>query len=60
MAGSITITQFATATGGGAIISGRYAFVAQRTDVYFDPLGLEVIRGTFVAPLRTRLDVCAG
>ena len=58
MAGSITITQFATASGGGAIISGRYAFLAKRTDLYFDPLGVEVIRGTFVAPLRTRQDVC--
>ena len=58
MAGSITITQFANASGGGAIISGRYVFVAQRTDLYFDPLGVELIRGTFVAPLRTRQDVC--
>lgn len=58
MAGSITITHFATASGGGAIISGRYAFLAKRTDLYYDPLGVEVIRGTFVAPLRTRQDVC--
>ena len=59
-AGIISITQFATATGGGAIISGRYAFLAQRTDLYNDTLGVEVIRGTFVAPLRTRQDVCGG
>ena len=59
VAGSITITQFAPVTG-GAVISGRYLFNAQRTDLYSDSLGLEVIRGTFVAPLRTRLDNCPG
>ena len=59
-AGTITITRFAPAAGGGAIISGRYVFRAQRTDLYYDPLGVEVIRGTFVAPLRTRQDVCGG
>jgi len=59
VAGSITITQFAPVTG-GAVISGRYLFNAQRTDLYSDSLGLEVIRGTFVAPLRTRLDNCSG
>src|SRR5437588_13050055 len=59
VAGSITITQFAPVTG-GAIISGRYLFNAQRTDLYNDTLGVEVIRGTFVAPLRTRLDHCPG
>src|SRR5205807_10048692 len=45
VAGSITITQFAPVTG-GAIISGRYLFNAQRTDLYNDTLGVEVIRGT--------------
>ena len=59
VAGSITITQFSPVTG-GAIISGRYLFNAQRTDLYNDTLGVEVIRGTFVAPLRTRLDHCPG
>jgi hypothetical protein len=58
VAGSFSITQFALAAGGGAIISGRYVFLSQRTDLYNDPLGAEVIRGTFVAPLRTRQDVC--
>ena len=58
VAGSITITQFATPAVGQTIISGRYLFVAQRTDLYTDSLGAEVIRGTFVAPLRTRQDVC--
>ena len=57
VAGSITITRFASVTG-GAVISGRYLFNAQRTDLYNDALGSEVIRGTFVAPLRTRQDVC--
>ena len=57
VAGSITITQFAPVTG-GAVISGRYLFNAQRTDLYNDSLGAEVIRGTFVAPLRTRQDIC--
>ena len=60
MAGSITITQFANASSGGAIISGRYVFLAQRTDLYTDPLGVEVIRGTFVVPLLTRRNVCQG
>ena len=57
VAGSITITQFAPVAG-GAVISGRYLFNAQRTDLYNDSLGAEVIRGTFVAPLRTRQDIC--
>jgi hypothetical protein len=60
VAGSITITQFANASSGGAIISGRYVFLAQRTDLYNDPLGVETIRGTFVVPLLTRQDVCQG
>jgi hypothetical protein len=58
VAGSFSITQVAQAAGGGAIISGRYVFLSQRIDLYNDPLGAEVIRGTFVAPLRTRQDVC--
>jgi hypothetical protein len=58
VAGSFSITQYALAAGGGAIISGRYVFLSQRADLYQDPLGAEVIRGTFVAPLRTRQDVC--
>ncbi|HXL06128.1 MAG TPA: hypothetical protein VN964_04320 [Gemmatimonadales bacterium] len=60
VAGSFSITQFTQAAGGGAIISGRYFFLAQRTDLYNDPLGVEVIRGTFVAPLLTRQDICQG
>lgn len=58
-AGQLIITQRVAASGGGAIISGRYSFTAQRTDLYFDPLGAETIRGTFVAPVRTR-NICQG
>ncbi|HET7296067.1 MAG TPA: hypothetical protein VFI66_02945, partial [Gemmatimonadales bacterium] len=57
IAGYVIITQYVPVTG-GAIISGRYQFQGQRTDLYSDPLGSETIRGTFVAPLRTRLDTC--
>jgi hypothetical protein len=60
VSGSLRITRFAGAAGGGAIISGRYRFPGQRTDLYNDPLGSEIIQGTFVAPLRTRYDVCPG
>jgi hypothetical protein len=60
MAGQLVITQRVAATGGGAIISGRYSFTAQRTDLYYDPLGAETIRGTFVAPVRTRANLCQG
>ena len=60
VAGSLSITQYAPAVGGGAIISGRYLFRAQRLDLYGDPLGLETIRGTFVAPLRERHSTCQG
>jgi len=60
VAGSIAITKVATPVAGVTIIGGRYLFVAQRTDLYNDPLGAEVIRGTFVAPLLTRQDICQG
>ena len=56
-AGSITITQIVPVTGGFAI-SGRFSFLAQRTDFYSDPLGLLPIRGTFVAPLTTTTGRC--
>jgi Big-like domain-containing protein len=58
VAGALIVTQYVP-VGGGAIISGRYLFLAQRTDLYGDPLGLETIRGTFVAPLRQR-NICQG
>jgi hypothetical protein len=60
VAGSLSITQYAQAAGGGGIISGRYLFKAQRVDLYGDPLGSETIRGTFVAPLRERHTTCQG
>jgi len=60
VAGQLIITQYAPAVGGGAIISGRYQFTAQRTDLYDDPLGSEIIRGTFVAPLITDQTGCGG
>ena len=60
VAGSLSITQYAPATGGGGIISGRYLFRAQRVDLYDDALGSETIRGTFVAPLRERHTACQG
>jgi hypothetical protein len=56
-AGSITITQIVPVTGGFAI-SGRFSFLAQRTDFYSDPLGLLPVRGTFVAPLTTTTGRC--
>jgi hypothetical protein len=60
VAGQLSITQYAPAVGGGAIISGRYQITAQRRDLYDDPLGAEIIRGTFVAPLITDQTGCGG
>jgi len=60
VAGSLSITQYVLAVGGGAIISGRYQFAAQRLDLYGNPLGSETIRGTFVAPLRERHTTVRG
>jgi hypothetical protein len=57
IAGHLIITQYTSAVGGGAIISGRYLFKAQRTDLYGDPLGSETIRGMFVVPLRVK-NIC--
>jgi hypothetical protein len=59
VAGELSITQYVSAPG-GAIISGRYLFRAQRTDLYDDPLGAELVRGTFVAPLKTYSGACSG
>ena len=56
-AGSVTITQIVPVTGGFAV-SGRFSFLAQRTDFYSDPLGVLPIRGTFVAPLTTTTGRC--
>jgi len=60
VSGQLAVTQYVSAAvGGGTIISGRYLFRAQRRDLYGDPLGLELIRGTFVVPLRQR-NLCQG
>jgi len=48
--GAITVTQVITIAHGFAV-SGRFAFTAQRDDLYDDPLGRLPVRGTFVAPL---------
>jgi len=60
IAGHLVITRLAPAASGGSVISGRYLFIGQRTDLYYDALGAETIRGTFVAPLRTHRDTCQG
>src|SRR5947207_1893761 len=57
-AGEIVVTQYQPITGGGAAISGRYSFTAQRTDLYSDDLGQLAIHGSFVAPLATYATSC--
>jgi hypothetical protein len=56
--GRLAITQLKTVPG-GAVISGRFEFLAQRVDFYTDPSGVLPVRGTFVAPLITDLSPCA-
>ncbi len=55
--GRFTVTQNVRVPG-GQVISGRYLFRAQRTDLYSDSLGVLTIRGTFVAPLTTNRNTC--
>ena len=55
--GYIAITQMVPVANGMAI-SGRFAFFAQRFDLYDDPLARLPIRGTFVAPLITTTPRC--
>jgi hypothetical protein len=55
--GLLTITKVVAAPGGTAV-AGRFQFLAQRTDMYHDPLGAVVVRGTFVAPLNTNTSAC--
>jgi hypothetical protein len=55
--GLLTITKIVSAPGGTAL-SGRFQFLAQRTDMYGDSLGAVTVRGTFVAPLYTNLTAC--
>jgi hypothetical protein len=56
-AGNLTITQYLPITHGHQI-GGRYLFTAQRSDLYFDPLGELTVRGIFVAPLVTHRGSC--
>jgi hypothetical protein len=55
--GQLTVTQVVAAPGGTAI-SGRFQFLAQRTDMYGDSLGAVAVRGTFVAPLYVNDIAC--
>lgn len=55
--GAIVVTQNVAVSNGRAV-SGRFAFTAQRLDLYGDPLGLLAIRGVFVAPLTTNREPC--
>jgi len=55
--GLFTTTKVVAAPGGTAV-GGRFQFLAQRTDMYKDPLGAVVVRGTFVAPLNTNTNAC--
>jgi len=55
--GEISVTQYQTIPGGAAI-SGRYTFTAQRLDLYDDNLGELTIHGSFVAPLVTDQASC--
>ena len=48
--GTLVINQVKTIAT-GQVVSGWFSFVAQRTDVYDDPIWALPIRGTFVAPL---------
>jgi hypothetical protein len=50
--GSLSVTQIKPLpSGNGSAISGQFSYVAQRRDLYDDPLGALAVRGTFVAPL---------
>jgi len=55
--GTLVINQVKTITN-GKVVSGWFSFVAQRTDVYDDPIWALPIRGTFVAPLITDPSPC--
>lgn len=56
--GSLRINQVMPVSNGFAI-SGSFTFLALRTDLYDDPLGVLPIRGTFVAPLIADDRPCA-
>ena len=39
-AGTLTITKYVPVVPSGAVIGGRFLFTAQRTDLYYDTLGV--------------------
>jgi len=53
----VSFTQLVTITGGGKVAGGRFAYRAQRGDIYTNPLGLVRITGVFVA-LLTNANLC--
>jgi len=55
--GTLVINQVRTITT-GKVVSGWFSFVAQRTDVYDNPIWALPIRGTFVAPLYVNNNAC--
>ena len=56
--GGTLAVQRAVPVAGGQAISGSFSFLAQRNDMYLDPLGVVPVRGTFVAPLVTDTRPC--
>ena len=57
LGGTLAITRVDTVPG-GLVVGGRFAFPAHRTDLYAEPLGVVIVRATFVVPLVTDLDFC--
>jgi hypothetical protein len=55
--GTLVVMQIDSVPG-GQVISGRFTFTAQRTDLYSDPLGVLSISGSFVAPVVNSITVC--
>jgi hypothetical protein len=55
--GKLSVTSVTTVPGGLAI-SGHFTFIAQRGDLYEDPLGALAITGSFVAPLVRNTTRC--
>src|SRR5881398_210810 len=54
--GTLVVMQIDSVPG-GQVISGHFTFMAQRVDLYTDPLGVLSITGTFVAPLLHSIDI---
>ena len=55
--GELGVTQIVAISHGQAM-SGRFTFLAQRADMYNDPLGVLSIYGSFVTPLVTNRTIC--